>query len=315
MAKIWLIGAGGMSRDYMKVLEALKCDYVTIGRGKVSAKACAEFTSKEIFVGGLELFLETKPKAPEYAIVAVPVQELYTCAISLLKYGVKNILIEKPAGINREELLALNAYNKAVAHGNVLLAYNRRFYTSVIEAKKLIFEDGGITSCHFEFTEWSHVIARLEKPEDVFQHWFLGNSTHVVDLAFHLIGKPSQLATFANGELQWHKSGSIFCGAGISEENIPFSYHANWTAPGRWSLELLTSKHRYIFKPMEELRVIKLGTVKEEIMDINDHLDKEFKSGLYLETKNFLENNFTLHCSLDEQVMLIDTYYKIANYN
>ena len=41
----------------------------------------------------------------------------------------------------------------------------------------------------FEFTEWSHNI-RLKLNQQVKESWFLANSTHVVDLVFHLIGLP-----------------------------------------------------------------------------------------------------------------------------
>ena len=38
----------------------------------------------------------------------------------------------------------------------------RRFYFSVLLGEKMIFEDGGITSLYFEFTEWSHQIKLLK---------------------------------------------------------------------------------------------------------------------------------------------------------
>ena len=50
----------------------------------------------------------------------------------------------------------------------------------------MIAEDGGVTSFHFEFTEWSHQIQHLQKAPGVMDHWVLGNSSHVLDLAFHL---------------------------------------------------------------------------------------------------------------------------------
>lgn len=314
MSKVWLIGAGGMARDYMKVLEALDADYITIGRGETSSEACKNFTTKKIVIGGLKAFLDTNPECPDYAIVATPVSELYSCSVQLLEYGVKNILVEKPAATTKKELVLLADLNQNIG-ANIVLAYNRRFYSSVIHAKKMIEADGGPTSCHFEFTEWSHVIEKLDKPAEIFQHWFLGNSTHVVDLAFYLIGKPEQLAAFTTGALKWHQSGSAFCGAGVTESKVPFSYHANWAAPGRWSVEVLTVQHRYIFKPMEELSIIKLGTVKEEKIQIDNHLDLEYKPGLYLETKTFLENDLSTHCTLKDQVSLVDAYYKMANYH
>ena len=69
----------------------------------------------------------------------------------------------------------------------VLIAYNRRFYSSVEKAREIITEDGGIQSCIFEFTEWAHKIIALSKANGVKEHWFLGNSSHVIDLVFHFI--------------------------------------------------------------------------------------------------------------------------------
>ena len=70
---------------------------------------------------------------------------------------------------------------------NVYIAYNRRFYASVLEAKRRIDEDGGLSSFIFEFTEWSHSITNLDKTKFQLNNWFIGNSTHVIDAAFFLV--------------------------------------------------------------------------------------------------------------------------------
>ena len=49
----------------------------------------------------------------------------------------------------------------------VYIAYNRRFFSSVMEESKIIKADGGITSLHFEFTEWADRIKELSKPKEV----------------------------------------------------------------------------------------------------------------------------------------------------
>lgn len=313
MKKIWLIGAGPMAQDYIKVLEELDTEYTVIGRGEGSAAACRKLSSKEVVTGGLENYLTSSPALVEYAIVAVPVEELATCCTALMEYGVKHILVEKPAGVDATEIHTLNEQSKAL-NVNLLLAYNRRFYASTLMAEKMIQEDGGVTSTHFEFTEWSHVIETLKKPEAIFQKWFLGNSTHVVDLAFYLAGAPEELSAYTKGSLSWHESASVFVGAGTTNKGALFSYHANWEAPGRWQVEVLTKKHRYVFKPMEELRIIKIGSVKEESVDIDYTLDKDFKPGLYKQTEAFLANDFSKHCNIEEQNTKIDFYYKMANY-
>ena len=105
-----------------------------------------------------------------------------------MDYGVKNVLTEKPAGMNKVEIERICQ----VAEKNdarVYVAYNRRFYSSTAKAMEIICEDGGVKSFNFEFTEWSHVIAHLSTSPKVKNEWFLANSTHVVDLAFFFGGR------------------------------------------------------------------------------------------------------------------------------
>jgi len=93
-----------------------------------------------------------------------------------------------------------------------------------------------------------------------------------------------------------------------------FSYLADWQAPGRWGVELLTAKRRLILRPMEQLQVTPLGTVKIEAMLPLDNLDQDYKPGLYRQTQAFLEGNDHLFCTLQEQVENVRIYSKIAGY-
>ena len=312
--KIWLIGAGGMAQDYIKVLQGLDKEFIVIGRGEDTAKKCQETTGCKIKIGGLERFLLTKPEICSNAIIAVGVEKLFETTKQLLEYGVKNILVEKPGALDKDQFKELNILAKE-KNANVIIAYNRRFYASVLRAQKIIKQDGGVSSFNFEFTEWSHVIEPLVKSDGVKEKWFLGNSTHVVDLAFYLGGKPKEINCFASGSLSWHPSASNFSGAGISERGALFNYQANWESAGRWSVEVLTKEHRLIFRPMEKLQIQKRGTIPQvfdEAIDYN--LDDEYKPGLYLQTKKFLENSFNEMCTIQEQYEMIDIYNKIANY-
>jgi predicted dehydrogenase len=310
---IWLIGAGGMSVDYAKVLEAQNEKFMVIGRGEASAIEFEKNTGKTVILGGLESFLKTNPEKPTAAIVSVGVQHLYKSTMQLLEYGVKHILVEKPGAISNNEIQNLYTCCENL-DANVYIAYNRRFYSSILKAQEMIKLDGGINSFNFEFTEWSHVIEKINKSTDVLASWFLGNSTHVADLAFFLGGKPREITTYTSGALSWHPSSSIFAGAGISEKGALFNYGANWESAGRWSLEILTKENRYIFRPMEGLSVQKRGTISQVVVKVNDELDKEYKPGLYLQVQAFLANDFTSLCSIKEQYSLFSTYKKMAGY-
>ncbi|MDB3964660.1 Gfo/Idh/MocA family oxidoreductase [Amylibacter sp.] len=311
---IWLIGAGRMSIDYMRVLKAQDEDVIVIGRGKASAYVFEEKTNHKVRIGGLVSFLNKDPQVPKAAIVSVGIEELYSTSIQLLEYGVKSILVEKPAGLSFDQVKHLKLVSKE-KKAEVFIAYNRRFFSSVIKLQHLIEKDGGVTSFNFELTEWSHIIKNLDKSSNILAKWFLGNSTHVADLAFFLGGKPNQISCFNTGKLAWHPSSSIFAGAGISDNGALFNYGADWISAGRWSVEILTNKNRYVLRPMESLQVQNRGSVQLNLISLDDELDKIYKPGLYLQVEAFLKKDIKALCSIDEQTMLFPIYEKMAGYN
>lgn len=311
--KVWLIGAGSMANEYIKVLKDSNCNFTVIGRSEISANTCEELTGVSVIRGGVEKYLASNPSLCSHAIVCVGVNELCRTTKILLEAGIKNILVEKPVSLDKLNLIKLKEISERKG-ASVQIGYNRRFYSSSERAKEIIKEDGGVTSFNFEFTEWGHIIEKLDMPSEVLNTWFLGNSTHVVDLAFYLGGTPTVISSFTSGNLDWHKSSSVFVGAGVSDTGALFSYQANWGAPGRWSVEMLTNKHRLIFRPMEKLQIQNIGSVSTEFIDIDDTIDLKYKPGLYLQIISFLNGDFSEFCSLDYQIKMFDIYLKMANY-
>ncbi|MCR5546024.1 MAG: hypothetical protein K6F30_06040, partial [Lachnospiraceae bacterium] len=234
---------------------------------------------------------------------------LEECSLQLLKAGVKNILIEKPGALRKEGIEQINKTSKEL-NASCFIAYNRRFYSSVRTAKKMIADDGGVTSFSFEFTEWPKtVLAAITDPEERNQI-LLNNSSHVIDMAFFLGGHPKELSSYHSGSLDWHRYGTVFAGAGVSDTGALFSYQANYNAPGRWGAEILTAKHRYIFRPLEKLQIQEMNSVKISEVDIDDAIDTEFKPGLYKEVEAFLGENpsATDLCTVEEQCKDFDYY-------
>ena len=310
---IWLIGAGPMAIDYAKVLEAQNRSFLCIARSELSASNFNQQTGVRAFVGGLQDFLLSKPDIPEHAIVATGIETLCQVTELLLGYGIKSILVEKPGGLNIDEIEQTQLLVKE-CKAKVFVAYNRRFYAAVIAAQNMIVEDGGVTSLNFEITEWAHVIEGLNITKVIKQNWFMANTSHVVDLAFYLGGKPKHISCFTGGALSWHPDAAMFAGAGVTECDALFSYQGNWNAPGRWSLDVLTSKRRFIFKPLEKLQVQQQGSLAVEEVDINYPHDSQFKPGLYRQVDAFLDNNMSSLCSLEEQCQNMSLYQQMANY-
>lgn len=290
MHDIVLIGAGKMAQAYAKVLDAKGLRFTVVGRGQESATAFEDATGIPAITGGLDSYLaSTSHSIAPVAIVALPVADLSMACMALIKAGTQRILVEKPAGLNLTELETLNAL--AEEHGaEVRVALNRRFLASTLEVEKRAQEDGGISSFTFEFTEWGNVISQTKHPAHVKDNWFLANSLHVVDLAFHLGGKPCDLFATSMGELDWHPRASRFSGAGRTHAGAVFSYHADWAAPGRWGVEIMTPKHRFILRPLEQVQVQELNKIAIETAEIDDTLDQKFKPGLYLMVEAFIDS-------------------------
>ena len=311
-AKVVLIGAGLMAREYAKVLEALSISYEVIGRGGENCKLFSESYPKAIIHnGGIENNLTVLSKFT-HAIVATNVINLAANTSALIKAGVKNCLVEKPGFLNPKEAYALN---EIMSDSSIYVAYNRRFLASVIKAQQVIKNDGGVLSFNFEFTEWSHVIDKLECPIEEKNFLFLANSTHVVDLAFYLGGFPAELKSYRSGQIDWHKTGAIYSGAGKTDTNALFSYNANWISAGRWVVEILTANNRLLFKPLEKLQIQQKGSVAVNFVeDVDYTLDETYKPGLYLQTKKFLEGEIDGLCSFREQMSMLEVYKNISGY-
>ncbi len=313
---IWIIGTGLIGCEYGKVLTELGQEYVAVGRGEESANKFEQETGHVTLRGGIETFLQTQPALPDSAIIAVKTDTLSHVCRQLLYYGVKNILLEKP-GFGMPDEAGNLAEEARKAGANVVLAYNRRFYSSVLKAEEIIREDGGVTSFNFEFTEWTHTFNPADYPAVTMRYWLLSNSSHVIDTAFFLGGEPTEINCYTAGEntLGWHPSASIFAGAGRTENGALFNYSAGWQSPGRWSVEILTRKHRLHLRPMESLQIQELGSVALAPVEIDNFFDTKFKPGFYLQTKAFVEGDLSRFCTIEQQAQYVKEYYnKIGNY-
>jgi len=312
-SSVLLVGLGNMGKEYARVLKALDISFISVGRGSSNASAFEAATGTKPVTGGIENYIKTEKEIPRCAIVAVNVTGLYEATLALLNSGVKKILVEKPGALYREELdNLLSVASKQEAE--VFVAYNRRFYDSVTEARKIIVADGGVDSFQFEFTEWSYRIEPLQKDVEEKARWFLSNSSHVADLAFFLGGKPSLLTAYTSGSLSWHETASVFSGAGVSQGGALFSYSANWDGPGRWGVEVVTRSNRIILRPLEMLQLQKKGSIAVEQILSGNNNDTLFKPGLFSMVKAFLNGENNGLCSLNEQREMFDTYLKISNY-
>ncbi len=310
MKKVCIVGTGNMAIEYFKVLKKFDVAITVVGN---HANSCEKFTAAtgvKCFSGGFENWIQKQDVPSDKTIVAVSEQNLGSVTKQLLLREWPSILVEKPGGANFDELEELLSLQKK-SKSKVYIGYNRRHYASVQIAKRLIAEDGGAESLFFEFTEWGHVVREKVCPQLVKDEWFWHNSTHVVDLAFYLCGFPKKMESRVSGKLDWCSGPRKYAGTGETGEGALFSYLANWAAPGRWGIEVMTNKRRFIFRPLEKLLVQKIGSVSIEEVPIENALDLDFKPGLFKQTKHFLEENVGELLTLESQASNAHWYKQI----
>lgn len=308
--KIILVGTGQMAIDYTNVLQAQQLVFTVVGRGETSAHAFELKTGIKPVTGGIQQYVAANPLDENtYVIIATGTEALMPTLLAILTQPVGGVLIEKPAALSIEELIR-HEHELEPSASKIFVAYNRRFYASVMEAERLIAEDGGLQSMSFEFTEWSHKIEPLQKAAGVKENWFFANSTHVVDLAFFLAGKPTQWQSFVKpGKLTWHPA-TNFTGAGITDKGTLFCYLSNWESAGRWAIELLTENRRIYLKPMEELSVQQKGTIAVTPHAYDDSFDKNFKPGLYKQVEAFMKQDGQRMIDINEHIHMAHTVYE-----
>ncbi|SMP37155.1 Predicted dehydrogenase [Roseibium denhamense] len=277
-----------MARAYAAVLNAMSLPYHVAGRGEASAAQFELELNKRPGTGPFDAQLAQMAGAPRTAIVAASAISLAEVTRQLIGAGTKRLLVEKPLGFDVEEVREIASLAGA-AQAEVYVAYNRRFFAATECAARFIDADGGPLSVKFDFTEASQRIEGLDKNPLELDGWFYGNSSHVIDLAFFLGGVPKNLQSQSREGLSWHPRGGIFTGHGETVSGAAICWHANWLAPGRWGVEIMTKKRRLIMQPMEQLFVQTHDSFAVTQVEIDDSLDKKFKPGLYNQVQAFLD--------------------------
>ena len=314
--KVLLVGSGFMAREYLLVLGGLGVEAIVVGRSAAKIEALKkDFPKFEFHADGLDKYLKNNKDKTSIAINAASIGQLKETTLLLLDAGIKRVLLEKPGALNLADLHAIGTAAKEM-NAKVVIAYNRRFYAALDTLCNEAAIDGGITSVHFEFTEWVHRIFPEDYDKNALTKWIISNSSHVIDTVFALIGLPEQLNAIVKGKdvLDWHPSGTVFVGSGLSNQGIPFTYHSNWESAGRWAIEVSTRARRFYLRPMERLQQQLKGSVQLTDCAIDDTLDIQFKPGLYAQTKSFLTGDYERMMSIDEQIAMLPVFYSIGGY-
>jgi len=310
--KVIIFGSGYMAEEYLKVLKALDCEVSVVGRNGEKAKGLAQRYSCAGYGGGSRALKDIECGNADLAIISSSVESLKDLTIDCIGSGIKNILIEKPGAL---DIIELEAMSKAVRpDNNIAVAYNRRSYNSVIQLKSAIEKDGGPLGCFFDFTDREKDVLDNPKSKDVIKRWGFGNSSHVIDTAFYLVGGPVEMSSLRSGSWDCHPTGTAFAGSGRTEKCL-FSYFATWAGGGRWDIEISTKEGRYKLSPLEELQFCKKNQFAWEKIALQDDDDTRFKPGLYKMVKKvLLDKDFSGLPTIADQIRFCGTVDRIFGY-
>jgi predicted dehydrogenase len=252
---VTVVGYGYMGKEYVKALRALGVGEIRVySRSAEPLVELRDVDGVETIAGGIEK-MECPAKNGELGIITTPSALLVSATRKLATLGFERLLIEKPVSLLAGEIRQLA--NEMEQRGvESFCAFNRTAFPSCYEVGARVEREGGITSCNYEFTEMIKPDWSERFPEEELTRWGIANSAHVISMAHGLIGLPENWQSFRSGAkpVSWHSSGSVFVGAGISERNIPFSYHADWGSTGRWAVEIHTRESSYRLCPLETVQ-------------------------------------------------------------
>lgn len=303
--KVLLIGSGYMAEEYLKVLKVLNIDTLVLARNEAKAQKVAAKFGYAGLGGGVEALNAMQLSDFNLVIIAVALNALAEVCGVCLSRGAKQILLEKPGALAATGLEHIK--NKLKPDVKIGVAYNRRFFNAVSQLKEKINVEGGALGCFFDFTDREKDILLQNRSGEEMEKWGWVNSTHVIDLAFYLIGMPTELVAKASGGWKEHPTGTTFVGSGQTKACL-FSYFATWAGGGRWNVEISTKAGRYKLSPLEELTFCKKNQFAWEKIENPDDDDEKFKPGLFKMVKNALKGDFGQLPTIEEQI----EFYKLA---
>jgi len=320
---ILVVGTGEMASEYVKLLKYIGIDkrnILVLGRSKKNADIFTNKYEIPCFYGGTDA-IKTCPVS-NTAIVAVSHLQLYEVTLALIQRGYRNILIEKPGAVYLNQLQQIECFAKK-NEVHVYIAFNRRFYSSIVMARNIIKQDGGLLSCSFDFTELEASVLKASErkkfSKEELKRWGILNSFHIIDLFLHLAGLPENWNYYQCGTLPWHPNASIFSGSGSTSKNVLFSYLSTWSGAGRWGIELTTQNRKLILQPLELLQSQPKGSFTIEKVPIPDE-PIGIKPGLKGQIETFLKmskdkKSMQWLCPINEAIIHFRIAEKILGYD
>jgi predicted dehydrogenase len=289
--RLALVGCGNIAGFHIPAMREAGFECVSVA-GSVNSSKAKEFakrhTISKVYADPVELLRDSSRW--DALLLASPVSTMIDY-INLAAPTGKPILAEKPVALNHEELTPTLKYQ------NVLVAYNRRFYSTTEYAKTFVDSHADIiikVSISEKRIDPDHNVDFPRRlPLLSYQ-----NSVHLFDLVNFLAGK-----------VQW-KAASAICGGdrylgvvafGKSDKGFTVQLDNCFNSPDNFAINIISGDERLELRPIEIARYYKgmqineptekipLRTYTPELID-QVVADEEggFKPGFLKQAKDFM---------------------------
>ncbi|MBH0328299.1 hypothetical protein ABH14_00540 [Brevibacillus brevis] len=216
-------------------------------------------------------------------IVAVPFPSIYEVTMNLIPTRIP-LLIEKPPGLTMEQTRQLSQLAR-MHQASVMVGFNRRFYSVVDQAKRLIEESGGLLGMRMDVFERYRLLRENGYPSEKLEKLFTANSIHCIDLIRYYCGELDAIHAFSNQSSEEpfnHRYAALI----VAKRNIPITFQAYWHSMGNWNYELYLRDGKIQFTNMEEALVSFRN--KEPYRLTPNQADRDTKPGFAEQMMHFL---------------------------
>ena len=295
--KIAIIGSGYMAREHARAFKSLSNVKLVgvCGRSRERAEVFSKTYNMPLYESISAMYEDTKPDA-----VIIAVNELSTKDVCFDAFKYPWLcFVEKPVGINfvqAEEIMAASKVNST----RVYVALNRRSYASTRQAKALLIKLNGPRLISV-LDQQDLISARISgQPEEVLFNYMYANSLHLIDY-LNYFGRGEVISVEMAKKWDPENPGYVIATVRYSSGDIGV-YQAVWNAPGPWSVTVTIPEMRLEMRPLESLKIQRLGERKLTSIDL-DEIDLKFKPGLMYQAQeivNLLEGLPTSLATLKE---------------
>ena len=308
---IAIIGAGKMSREYIKVFLHKKKFQIkgVIGRSKKNLNLLSKEFPNLLFTNNINQVF--KKQKIDLTIICVLESEILNVTKLISKFQT-TILFEKPVGVNfleTKKIMQIVKKNKIKS----FVALNRRFYQSTLLGKKLIGNKKNKKFIFVNDSQSEKKMKKIKKFKKIYKNIMYCNSIHLIDY-FNIFGRGKIIKIKNYKKFKSLKPTRVISLIYFSSGDMGL-YHARWDKNEKWEVSIFSKKIAFSFKPLEIIKIFK-NVGDQKIKKNYNLIDIKYKAGLFeisKELQKFFEKKKNNLIDLNEYfktVMIIKKIYQ-----